>query len=284
MHYSRTNSGNIIRFGGQTRRLMSRRTLLGLVIGVLLGFNLGTWFSLPLNTGRTDIAIRVIQGEQGNGFKLGSAHIRHDDAKRPCKKSIYDEEDEIQRNQRRQREEEEAEAMMPPDFNLEEEKARRQKELEHFYESDDVLEEDDPDGEVEQLEDFQYPVNFNPDKFYETDDFVGKPVVVENEVETYADVEPFQEDAPVTDRKHFLYIGVLTAGKYLGTRGQALMDTWGRSVPGKLEFYVGEDANLPPSENMNIVRIPTVKDNIYPPQKKSFLLLKTMHDEYLHSG
>ena len=36
----------------------------------------------------------------------------------------------------------------------------------------------------------------------------------------------------------FLYVGVITSEKYLSTRAQALYDTWGSRIPGRLEFFL----------------------------------------------
>lgn len=90
----------------------------------------------------------------------------------------------------------------------------------------------------------------------------------------------------VNDRNvdnNFLYIGVLTAKKYLPTRGRAIQDTWARQVPGRVEFYIGGVGEKDDSFaiDLPILRLPTVDDNAYPPQKKSFMLLKHMYDNYL---
>uniref|UniRef100_F6PHI7 Hexosyltransferase n=1 Tax=Ciona intestinalis TaxID=7719 RepID=F6PHI7_CIOIN len=92
---------------------------------------------------------------------------------------------------------------------------------------------------------------------------------------------------PLTDRNHFLYIGVLTAQKYLATRGRAIHHTWEPHVPGKVEFYVGEgveEINAEKKDPLPLVNLQSVQDDVYPPQKKSFLLLKRMYDSYLNSG
>uniref|UniRef100_H2Z1X9 Hexosyltransferase n=1 Tax=Ciona savignyi TaxID=51511 RepID=H2Z1X9_CIOSA len=92
---------------------------------------------------------------------------------------------------------------------------------------------------------------------------------------------------PLTDRNHFLYVGVLTAQKYLTTRGRAIRHTWAPHVPGKVEFYVGEnvdDVDDGAGDALPLVRLQSVQDDVYPPQKKSFLLLKRMYDAYLNSG
>lgn len=54
--------------------------------------------------------------------------------------------------------------------------------------------------------------------------------------------------------------------------------TWSKSIPGKVEFFSseGSDTSIP----IPIVPLPGVDDS-YPPQKKSFMMLKYMHDHYL---
>uniref|UniRef100_A0ACB8E6A4 Chondroitin sulfate synthase 1 n=1 Tax=Sphaerodactylus townsendi TaxID=933632 RepID=A0ACB8E6A4_9SAUR len=57
-----------------------------------------------------------------------------------------------------------------------------------------------------------------------------------------------------------------------------LLRTWSGTVPGKVVFFSseGSDTSLP----IPIVSLPGVDDS-YPPQKKSFMMLKYMHDYYL---
>ncbi|XP_040914093.1 chondroitin sulfate synthase 3 [Toxotes jaculatrix] len=81
--------------------------------------------------------------------------------------------------------------------------------------------------------------------------------------------------------KRFLYVGVMTAKKYLGSRVLAAYKTWASSIPGKVEFFssAGSGAVRTP------VPVPVVSlagvDDSYPPQKKSFMMLKYIHDHYL---
>uniref|UniRef100_A0A4W4GKJ2 Hexosyltransferase n=2 Tax=Electrophorus electricus TaxID=8005 RepID=A0A4W4GKJ2_ELEEL len=87
---------------------------------------------------------------------------------------------------------------------------------------------------------------------------------------------------PIPPSKHFLYVGVMTAKKYLDSRAVAAYKTWTQSIPGKVEFFSSEG-----SETVQLpVPLPIVSlagvDDSYPPQKKSFMMLKYMHDRYLH--
>ncbi|XP_023669690.2 chondroitin sulfate synthase 1 [Paramormyrops kingsleyae] len=76
----------------------------------------------------------------------------------------------------------------------------------------------------------------------------------------------------------FLFIGVMTAQKYLKSRAVAAHRTWAQTIPGKVEFFSseGSDTSIP----IPIVTLKNVDDS-YPPQKKSFMMLKYMHDHYL---
>lgn len=54
--------------------------------------------------------------------------------------------------------------------------------------------------------------------------------------------------------------------------------TWAQTIPGHVEFFSseGSDTSIP----IPIVALRNVDDS-YPPQKKSFMMLKYMHDHYL---
>lgn len=77
-----------------------------------------------------------------------------------------------------------------------------------------------------------------------------------------------------------LFVGVMTANRYLATRAAAVHGTWARRVPGRVMFYTSETSVRPPgAADLPLVRLPTVDDS-YPPQKKSFLMLQHMWDNY----
>ncbi|XP_026528851.1 chondroitin sulfate synthase 1 [Notechis scutatus] len=90
--------------------------------------------------------------------------------------------------------------------------------------------------------------------------------------------DPAQPRGESSPAKNFLFVGVMTAQKYLETRAVAAYRTWSSAIPGKVEFFSseGSDMSLP----IPIVSLPGVDDS-YPPQKKSFMMLKYMHDHYL---
>lgn len=90
--------------------------------------------------------------------------------------------------------------------------------------------------------------------------------------------------APTSGPGDFLYVGVMTAQKYLGSRALAAHRTWARFIPGRVEFFSSQQ---PPSAALGqpppplpVIALPGVDDS-YPPQKKSFMMIKYMHDHYL---
>lgn len=90
--------------------------------------------------------------------------------------------------------------------------------------------------------------------------------------------------APSSRPRDFLYVGVMTAQKYLGSRALAAQRTWARFIPGRVEFFSSQqppNAGLgQPPPPLPVIELPGVDDS-YPPQKKSFMMIKYMHDHYL---
>lgn len=80
------------------------------------------------------------------------------------------------------------------------------------------------------------------------------------------------------DEKGFLFVGIMTAKKYLDSRVVAAYKTWARSINGKVMFFSSEGSVS--SNDIPIVSLQNVDDS-YPPQKKSFSMLKYMSDHYL---
>ena len=85
----------------------------------------------------------------------------------------------------------------------------------------------------------------------------------------------------VQDKQNLVLVGVMTAQKFLHTRAVAVYETWGQRLPGKVIFFTGgnatksedgEDVPLYPPR-IPLVALPGVDDS-YPPQKKSFMMLK----------
>ncbi len=91
------------------------------------------------------------------------------------------------------------------------------------------------------------------------------------------------DDASVENaRPRLLLVGIMTSKDFVHTRGKAAVETWVKSIPGRVIFFCEEGCSLDTemSKSVSLVSLPGVKD-VYPPQKKSFLMLKYMHDFYL---
>ncbi|XP_014667854.1 PREDICTED: chondroitin sulfate synthase 1-like [Priapulus caudatus] len=96
------------------------------------------------------------------------------------------------------------------------------------------------------------------------------------------DVPPTGRPPPAFDDvepgKNLLFVGVMTARAFLDNRAAAVYATWGRTLPGKLAFFSSEGSVG--EGDMPVVALPGVTDH-YPPQKKSFMMLKYMYDHYV---
>ena len=83
--------------------------------------------------------------------------------------------------------------------------------------------------------------------------------------------------AELAPRK-LLFVGVVTAVKYLETRATGIYNTWGRELS-DLYFFASQpddrDLGLP------IITLPGINDTQYPPQRKVYHMLKYMHDHYI---
>ncbi|XP_031827747.1 chondroitin sulfate synthase isoform X1 [Nomia melanderi] len=77
-----------------------------------------------------------------------------------------------------------------------------------------------------------------------------------------------------------VFVGVMTASKYLDTRAKAVYETWGKELPGKIAFFSSESSTVPTNcPELPLVALPRV-DDTYPPQKKSFMMLQYMWNNY----
>ncbi|XP_017893539.1 chondroitin sulfate synthase 1 [Ceratina calcarata] len=77
-----------------------------------------------------------------------------------------------------------------------------------------------------------------------------------------------------------VFVGVMTASKYLDSRAKAVYETWGRELPGKIAFFSSESSIVPENcPDLPLVPLPRV-DDTYPPQKKSFMMLQYMWNNY----
>jgi len=84
-----------------------------------------------------------------------------------------------------------------------------------------------------------------------------------------------------------LFVGVMTARKYLSTRACSVWRAWGKEVieqGGEIRFFVGEGDTVEaaPGEwcGVPLVVLDGVEDGAYPPQEKSFMMLAWMWDNF----
>jgi chondroitin sulfate synthase len=77
-----------------------------------------------------------------------------------------------------------------------------------------------------------------------------------------------------------ILIAIMTSKDFLTTRAPTVMRTWAAKVPGEVIFFSSEGSTTNDS-TINLVSLPSVTDT-YPPQKKSFLMMKYIYDHYLN--
>ena len=78
-----------------------------------------------------------------------------------------------------------------------------------------------------------------------------------------------------------LFVGVVTAKKYLHTRALGIWNTWGRgSEPFDLKYFSAPSDLL--NVSLPIVTLPDVNDSVYPPQKKVYRMLYYMYKNHLN--
>ena len=71
---------------------------------------------------------------------------------------------------------------------------------------------------------------------------------------------------------------------FLSTRGLSVYETWGSSnIPGRIDFYIGSVSleQIPTKvkkSGMSIIILSNVNDTVYPPQKKSFYMIRIIHE------
>ena len=88
--------------------------------------------------------------------------------------------------------------------------------------------------------------------------------------------ELYKEFAP----RKLLFVGIVTAKKYLETRAKGIWNTWGRgSEAFDVKFYSSPSDN--PSVKLPIVTLSDVNDTVYPPQKKVYRMLYHMYKYHL---
>ena len=79
--------------------------------------------------------------------------------------------------------------------------------------------------------------------------------------------------------RKLLFVGVVTAQKYLSTRALGIYNTWGKELS-NLYFFSSrpDDTSL----QLPIITLPGINDTQYPPQRKVYKMLKYMHDHYIN--
>lgn len=79
-----------------------------------------------------------------------------------------------------------------------------------------------------------------------------------------------------------LLVAVVTAEQYLLARAKAVYETWGLEVD-KILFFVGSDCDTTKAEleKLPIVKLNGIADNVYPPQRKVFAVLKYLAEHYI---
>jgi hypothetical protein len=84
----------------------------------------------------------------------------------------------------------------------------------------------------------------------------------------------------VGQRKQLILIAIMTSKDFLTTRAPTVIRTWANQVPGQVIFFSSEGSTTNDTR-INLVSLPSVTDT-YPPQKKSFLMMKYIYDHYLN--
>ena len=85
-------------------------------------------------------------------------------------------------------------------------------------------------------------------------------------------------DNNALQKNKLLFAGVMTAEKFLDTRAKAVYETWGKIMPGKIMFFSSSSSGR--RDDLPVVSLSGVDDS-YPPQRKSMMMLKYMHDNFI---
>ena len=78
-------------------------------------------------------------------------------------------------------------------------------------------------------------------------------------------------------RKKLIFVGVMTAEKFLDNRAKAVYETWAKDIPGTVMFFASSGST---EKSLPVVSLNGVDDS-YPPQRKSLMMLKYMHDNFI---
>ncbi|XP_013109906.2 chondroitin sulfate synthase 1 [Stomoxys calcitrans] len=85
------------------------------------------------------------------------------------------------------------------------------------------------------------------------------------------------DDTIQNSQKNLVFVGVMTAKNFIEGRAKAVYDTWGKEVPGRIAFFSSEGSF---SDELPVVGLKNVDDR-YPPQKKSFMMLYYMYENFI---
>ncbi|KAK0057903.1 chondroitin sulfate synthase 1 [Biomphalaria pfeifferi] len=96
--------------------------------------------------------------------------------------------------------------------------------------------------------------------------------------ETLEEPVEMSESLAEKDKDNFIFVGIMTAKKFIDNRGLASHRTWASNINGKVMFFSSEGSTS--SYGVPVVALTGVDDH-YPPQKKSFMMLKYMYDHFL---
>ena len=91
------------------------------------------------------------------------------------------------------------------------------------------------------------------------------------------------ENAANTSSK-LIFAGIMTTRNNLGTRALAASSTWVQDMHGDVRFFCGmtcNDSNATSSVKLTILPL-TLKEDTYPPQRKSFMMLRYMYENHLN--
>ena len=77
-----------------------------------------------------------------------------------------------------------------------------------------------------------------------------------------------------------LFVGVMTAQKFIDSRAYHIFNTWGQFCKVCIAFFTSSSYFKLTHSSLPVISLPTVDDS-YPPQKKSFLMFKFMHDHFI---
>ncbi len=78
----------------------------------------------------------------------------------------------------------------------------------------------------------------------------------------------------------FLFVSVMSSSLYISTRARGVWDSWGRDVPGRLAFFTGHINRTDDIKDLPIIQL-DVRDDVYPPQTKSFKMIKYVHEHFV---